>query len=226
MKTEFREQALKLRIEKQLGYSSISKIIPVSKSTLSLWLKDYPLSKERISEIKRENLKKLEARIEKFRDSMKQKRRLDFEKSYTKYKSQFSDISKESRLIAGLMLYLAEGSKKDDYHVALANTDHRVIKFFMKWASEFLDIPRELFKFQLHLYPNMDINKEVSFWIKELNVDGSQFYKNYISKLKNKSFSYKESFRHGTCTIYCNSSELKRDLKAAIQAFIDSFLGA
>ena len=224
MKVQLREQAIKLRLEQKLGYASIAKIIPVAKSTLGSWLKNYPLSEERILELRRENLKNNEAKIERYIHSMRKRRERKFAECYDKYRSKFLQVSKESEFVAGLMLYLAEGNKKDDYRIVLANTDPKVIKFHMKWASEFFDIPKKSFKIQLHLYPNMDINKEVGFWKNELHIKDNQFYKHQIRTLQPASFSYRESFRHGTCSVYFSSSDKKRKLTAAISAFVDSFL--
>lgn len=51
MKIDEKKLALKLRIEDQLSIKSIAKKIGVAKSTVSLWVRDYPLSRERIREL-------------------------------------------------------------------------------------------------------------------------------------------------------------------------------
>lgn len=43
-KTELRSKAIQLRIEQRLSLRAIQKQLPVSKGTLSLWLKDFPLT--------------------------------------------------------------------------------------------------------------------------------------------------------------------------------------
>lgn len=224
MNAQFKEKAISLRIEQKLGYSSIAKMVPVSKSTLSGWLKSYPLSDERIRELRTANLKNNEAKIESYIRSRRLIREEKFSKNYEKYLSAFKKVSKQSQFIVGLMLYLAEGSKKDDYHISIANTDPSVIKFFMKWMKEFMDVPASSFRAQLHLYPTMNIEKEVKFWRLTLDLNSGQFYKHQIRKLQKGSFTYRESFRHGTCQIYFSSSEKKRELMSAIKAFVDSFL--
>ncbi len=224
MNAQLKEEAIKLRLEQKLGYASIANLLSVSKSTLSGWLKSYPLSDERILELRSVNLKNNEVKIEKYIKSMRLKREIKFDINYKKYLNTFKKVSKQSKFTAGLMLYLAEGSKKDYYHISIANTDPSVIKFFIKWADEFLNIPIESFKVQLHLYPNMDIEKEVEFWRLVLGLNNNQFYKHQIRKLQKSSFTYRESFRHGTCQIYFSSSEKKRELMSAIKAFMDSFL--
>jgi len=47
-----REKAIALR-KQEMSYSQIKKVLGVSKSTLSYWLKDFPLSKERVEELQR-----------------------------------------------------------------------------------------------------------------------------------------------------------------------------
>ncbi len=66
------------------------------------------------------------------------------------------------------------------------------------------------------------MNKE--FWKNELELNQSQFYKPWISKIKKGSFSYRESFRHGTCTAHAFGGEKKRELMMAIKAFVDKYL--
>jgi len=224
MKAQLREQAVRLRLDKNLGYVAIAKEVSVSKSTLSSWLRKYPLSEVRIKELRQENLKNNGAKIEAFRKTMIDKRTESFNQKYKKYQEYFSSLSSQTRFVAGLMLYLAEGSKTDPYHIALANTNPDTIKFFVAWAEEFLDIPKNKLKFELHLYSNMDIEKEVGFWQKELAISKGQFYKHQIKELEKSSFTYRESFRHGTCSVRYGSSEKKQELMAAIKAFMDSCL--
>lgn len=224
VKSGLKDQAIRLRLEQNLGYASIAKLISVSKSTLSNWLKNYPLTDERIKELRRLNLKNNDVRIETFRNRMRLKREIKFREVYERQKLAFREISRQSRFISGLVLYLAEGSKKDDYHISIANTDPAVIRFFMKWADEFLNIDRKSFRIQLHLYLTMDIGREERFWQNTLEIGKNQFYKHQIRRTQKGSFTYRESFRHGTCQVYFSSSEKKRELMAAIKAFVDSFL--
>lgn len=224
MNSQLREQAIKLRLEKESSYSEIRKMLGVPKSTLSNWLRELPLSEERMLKLRRENLKRNEAKIERFRITMREKREEKNREIYKKYQKKFSKFSKNVFFVAGLMLYLGEGSKKDYYVIALTNTDPDIINFFVVWLNDFLDIQKEDIKISLHLYENMDIEKENEFWRKKLGLKKSQFYKPWISKLKKASFSYKESFRHGTCTIHASSGEKKRELMMATKAFVEKYL--
>ncbi len=226
MNSQLREQAIKLRLENEFSYSEIRKILSVPKSTLSDWLREFPLSKEKILKLRRENLKRNEAKIERFRISMRKKREDKNREIYKKYQRKFSKLSRDVFFAAGLMLYLGEGSKKDYYTIALANTDPDIIKFFVEWLNEFLDISKDKMKMGLHLYENMDVEKEKEFWKNKLGFKEGQVYKPWISKFKKGSFSYREPFRHGTCKVHAFSGEKKRELTMAIRAFVDEYLGA
>lgn len=70
----------------------------------------------------------------------------------------------------------------------------------------------------------MDIEKEKDFWQNKLDLPKSQFYQPSIRKLKENSFSYKDSFRHGTCALYVLSVKKKRELTMAMQAFLDKHM--
>lgn len=224
MHKELKERAIKLRLDKSLSYQAILKEIPVAKSTLSVWLRPFPLDKSRILELRRIAWKKSEAKIEMFREAMRAKREGKDKEIYIKYLNEFKEISRESFFTSGLMLYLAEGGKTDLYNLSLTNTDVRVIKFFIKWLITFFDVPRAKLRVHLHLYENMEIEKETKFWREELDFDSNQFYKSYITKNKKSSFTYRESFRHGTCSIRVSGSDLKRRVMMAIKAYVDSVM--
>lgn len=224
MHKELKAKAIKLRIENSLSYNAILTQIPVAKSTLSEWLRHFPLSKEKILELRRRGWEKGETSRELFRETMRSKRNERMKKIYDACITKISNIPKDALFAAGLMLYLGEGSKTDYSKIVLANTDPRIVSFFTKWLNDFLDIPKERMKAQLHLYPNMDIEKETKFWKNVLGFQDRQFYKPYISKILRSSFTYKESFRHGTCSVYFGSVEKKAELMTNIQAFIDFYL--
>jgi transposase-like protein len=225
MHRQLKEKAIRLRLKKQLGYGAIKKQIPVAKSTLSNWLRQFPLSKERIDELKKEGWLKSEIKIERFRAAMRKKREDKDKEEYERYLKHFrKSISSRVFFASGLMLYLAEGAKTNYYTISIANTDPRIIKFFTRWLYKFFGVPKDKLKVFLHLYESMNIEKERKFWKDELGFNDSQFYKPYITKNKKTSFLYKESFRHGTCSVLLNNTIIKRKIMMAIRAYTDLIL--
>jgi len=222
MNAKLRQQAINLRVKNALSYTAIRKQLGVSKSTLSYWLKEHPLNADRILELRREGWQKGEASRERFRNTMRAKQEARSEKIYQTQRSRLATLSSEAWFTAGLMLYAAEGDKKQSGRIALANTDPQIIKFFIKWLNEFLSIPKSKIRAQLHLYENMDIDKEREFWKNELALTDGQLYKLQIRPLKPGSFTYQCSQRHGTCSIFMSGVNKKQELMMGIKALIDA----
>jgi hypothetical protein len=101
-----RRKALKLR-KLGVSYSQIRQAAQVSKSTLSVWLKNYPLTHEQIYKLNHN-----EARREKFRNTMKAKKEEKLKRYYTQAEISLLPISKKELFLAGLFLYWGEGGKK------------------------------------------------------------------------------------------------------------------
>lgn len=223
MKSVERERAIELRLTHNLGYGEIAKQVKVSKSTLSRWLEDLPLSDERVLELRRNAWSKGEAKREKFRQTMRAKRDARESEIYLAQKKKFSRISEQALFIAGLMLYAAEGDKKSRADIAFTNTDPVLVLFFVRWAMRFLGFPKEKFRIQPHLYENMDIKAEELFWIHQLGLSEKQLWKSQVNALRPKSFSYRDTSRHGTCKLYVGSVPKKAEIKLSIQAFFDTY---
>lgn len=194
--TLFLDKGKAVVLRKQgMSYSQIKKQIKVSKGTLSYWLKEYPLSKKRISELRDKN----ESRIEKFRETMKIKKDKRLEEVYQNQKEIILPLTKKELLIAGLFLYWGEGSKFKIGTLSIANTDPSVIIFFIFWLKECFEVPKDKIKIDLQLYKDMDIKEEIRYWSTIINIPIQQFTKPYIKKTSSLDIKHKGSFGHGTC---------------------------
>lgn len=213
-----REKALALRKEGK-SYSQIKKILNVSKSTLSNWLKEYPLSKERIRVLRDVN----EQRIERYRETMRKKREGRWEQYYQKQKSIIFPITSRDLYIAGLFLYWGEGLKRMDAKLSVSNTDPSVIFFFMEWCMKSLQVPPEKFRVYLHIYQDMDAQKEMQYWSRTLALPKSQFGKPYIKKTTQSGISHKGSFGHGTCNVSVGGARMAEEVLMGIKALADAY---
>jgi len=212
------EKALELR-KKEMSYSQIKKILKVSKSTLSLWLRDYPLSKEKIRELRDCN----ERRIERFRETMRKKREKRLEETYRIQKRLVLPLNNREFFIAGLLLYWGEGAKSQKTGLSISNSDPSVIKFFIRWLNKSLNISKKKMRVWLHLYKDMNIAKEIEFWSKILKIPLSQFGHPYIKKTSSKRINHKGGFGHGTCNLRINSVPLAEKVFMSIKAISDEY---
>lgn len=212
-----RRKVLELR-KKGQTYSEIRKIVKVSKSTLSLWLKIYPLSGKQL-----ERVKKIKYRaIEKFRETMKIKRKNRLEQYLKEAKQKLFPFSKKELLIAGLFLYWGEGNKASSHTISVNNTDPSVLKFTKYWYSNALDIKEKNMKIYLHLYKDMDISKEINYWSRQLHISKSQFIRPYIKESKKSDIDQK-GFGHGTCALVVHDTVIKEKILMGIQSVADYY---
>ena len=216
-----RRKALELR---KLGksYSQIKSELSISKSTLSGWLWEYPLNKEQIDSLRGKNPR----RIEKYRTTMRLKREARLNSYYTEEKSKWLPLSKRELFIAGLFLYWGEGAKTLSKEVSVSNTDPSMINFFIDWAIKYLKVSKEKLCITLHLYNDMDIDKEIEFWSKKIDIPKNQFSKPYIKQTSLKSINYKRGFGHGTCNARINNARLSEKVLMAIKSISDKYSNA
>ena len=212
-----REKALTLRKQGK-SYSQIKKLLKLSKSTLSVWLRDYPLSKQRIRELRDWN----EQRIEKYRETMRKKRELRLKQYYKEQKKVLFPLNKREFFLSGLFLYWGEGSKTSTT-LSISNTDPSIIKFFIDWLTKNLLVPKEKIKIQLHLYTDMNIKKELKFWSEILNIHFKQFIKPYIKKTSSARINHKGGFGHGTCNARVGDARLAERIHVTIKIIADKY---
>lgn len=213
-----KEKAIALR-KQEMSYSQIKSILGIGKGTLSEWLKNYPLSKERIDALRGKN----EKRIERYRETRRQTKDKRLKVFYLEQKKKILPLNKRELFIAGLFLYWGEGSKTMSNHVSISNTDPSMIKFFVNWIEKILKISKNKLRFHLHLYNNMDIEKEISFWSQTLNIPKNQFSKPYIKNSSSLRINQKGSFGHGTCNVRLGNARLSEQVLMGIKVISNKF---
>ncbi|NBD74263.1 helix-turn-helix domain-containing protein [Patescibacteria group bacterium] len=195
------QQALKMRKE-GMPYSAIRKKLGVSKSTLSRWLRDHPLSKKQIDELRGKNPK----RIEQFRQSMRRKRDDRLSDVLEKVRADIGTLSDRERFVAGFFLYWAEGAKTTPYSITLSNTDPALIRSYVQWLA-LLGVPKERIRVRLHLYSDMDYHTTTKCWSQELGIPLSQFRPPYIKQSRRADLSYR-ILTQGTCNVSVDNRDI------------------
>ena len=216
-KSKDRREAILLR-RQGMSYGEILNKVHVSKSTLSLWLKDIPLTEEQTGRLKDIHKKA----VEKYRQTMKLKRQARLNKYYEEQEKKWLPLSEKELFIAGLFLYWGEGNKSSRNTVGINNTDPSIVKFALYWMTKSLGAPKEKIRVHTHLYQDMDIKSELKFWSNELGLSTSQFIKPYIKKSKKSDIDQK-GFGHGTCGVNIHNTVLKENILMALKAISDDY---
>lgn len=125
-------------------------------------------------------------------------------------------------LIAGIMLYWAEGWKKNSKYVSFSNSNPRMIELFLKFLREICGVHEDRIHLLLHLYEDQNELKLKNFWSKVTEIPLSQFNASYIHK--GKPGTYKKKSEYGTISIKYGDKKLLDQILQWIDDYINRFL--
>lgn len=171
---KLKEKALKLRAQ-GLSYKEIKELVPVAKSTISLWCRHVKLTVAQRKRLGRKRDSSLTG-IKAIQTMFWHRRCKSFMVGVV-LGNKVKD--KNSRLIAGAMLYWAEGTKTRG-RAGVANSDPRIIKFMASWFREFLGVKPEQMSMHLHLHSGQNENEMKLYWSKITGVPLQNFIKSFI----------------------------------------------
>jgi hypothetical protein len=177
-KTSNRHWSLKEKVKnlrsQGLSYNEILKEVKASKSSVSLWCRDVPLTKaqkKRLHE-KRPQAKNGIAAIQRY---FWKKRCAAFDEGRVLTRRFYNDPI----FIGGLMLYWAEGSKAGG-GAEIANSDNRLIRFMVHWFDVFFGRPPESLRIHMHLHSGQNEEDMKKYWSKITGVPLANFQKSFI----------------------------------------------
>ncbi|MEK7076963.1 MAG: helix-turn-helix domain-containing protein [Patescibacteria group bacterium] len=169
-----KQQAVRLR-KKGLSYNEIKANINVSKSTLSLWLKNIPL----LPAHKKRLYTKQIAILSRGASSQKERRARQVEQIIQEAGREIMlPISKETYRLMGAALYWAEGSKTKMFNIT--NSDPHFILFIVRWIESIFSIPPARLKARLNIYPQQNEIKIKKFWSDLTGIPLNNFGKSYV----------------------------------------------
>ncbi len=191
---ELKNQAIRLR-KKGLSYNEIDKEIGVTKSSLSLWLKDIKLSSEHK---KRLYMKQIRILTE-GPNSQRERRARQVEYIINEAKKEITlPLSFETLKMMGAMLYWAEGRKMKG-GMELTNSDPLLILFFVNWLDKVFKISAKDLRMRLNIYSQQEEVKVKKFWSELTGIPLDNFRKSFV-KPANKFFK-KNTLYYGTARI-------------------------
>jgi hypothetical protein len=217
-KIELKNIAIKLR-KRGYSYQDILKVIKVSKSSLSLWLKNIKLSEEQQNHLNSrvENGHLLGAK------AARDKRLLISKEIRNDAINEVGKISKKEMLMLGAMLYWGEGSKQSDRNVSqpveFVNSDFRMCNFFIKWITEIVgvDINNLVFRVYINETKKDYSEKYINIWSKIINIPSSKiktfFTKDRHSNLKRSS---RDNYKGQLRIVIKKSTNLNRRISGLI----------
>jgi len=162
-----REQARRLRAT-GLPMADIAARLGVSKSSVSLWVRDVPFeARPRPTRGRRRTPNALQRR-----------KQAEIARLLAEGRDRVGRLSEREFLIAGVALYAGEGSKGDG-NVRFANSDPRMIGFFCSWLRRFFEIDESRLRVHLYLHQGLDLAAAIAYWSALTSIPPTQFLKPY-----------------------------------------------
>ncbi len=168
-KDDLRDQARALRTQ-GLSYNEIVARLGVSKSSVSLWVRDIPCP-QRFAYVHSERRKE---GLRKFNEAETVRKAAQTQAAA----NEIGDLTDREILIAGAIAYWCEGTKskpyRQDSRVVFVNSDPGLIKFFLRFLDA-VGINRDDLIFRVFIHENADIEAAQQFWAEVTGGSPSQF---------------------------------------------------
>jgi transcriptional regulator with XRE-family HTH domain len=204
-KDDLRQQAVALR-STGLSYREIAEVVPVSKSTLSLWLRNRPLSDSQVEELRQRVAAGGAQRGASLRARAASRRRVVQERA----RQEITDLSDGELFVAGVVAYWAEGAKNKPWRtgeqVKFVNSDPDLIRLFLAWL-DLVGVPGDQLVFRVQIHESSDANAAARFWREELGLAASQFGNPVMKRHRVKPARYNTGdLYHGCLAVYVRRS--------------------
>jgi hypothetical protein len=125
-------------------------------------------------------------------------------------------------LIAGIMLYWAEGAKGGE-GVDFANSDEEMIKLFLRFLREIGNITEERLRVYLYCHADQNVKKLKKHWSDATRIPLSQFTKPYINNDTEKKNG--REMKHGMIHIRYSDKRLLREIHDLTEQYVKRWVG-
>jgi len=191
--------------EKGLSMAEIAKKIGVTKSSVSLWVRDIQLTPTQRSQLTCRG----------FSVDAVEKRRINrIANTREKHAALMKDAGKDIEGLSlrelwliGIALYWGEGGKTKTGMARISNSDPAVIRLMMRFFREICKVPEEKFRGHVNTFSHLNANHAEKYWSEISQIPRKQFFKTY-SKQSIASKNKKDSLPNGTFQIYACDTKL------------------
>lgn len=162
-----RERARELRAQ-GMTMPDIAAVVGVSKSSVSLWTRDV----EFVATTGRRGPRRRGP------NALQRRKVAEIAEMNERGEARLGTLSEQAFLAAGAALYAGEGSKGDG-SVKFANSDPRMVAFFLKWLRKFFDVDESRLRVTLYLHVGLDYTEAARRWSEVTGIPLEQFRKPY-----------------------------------------------
>lgn len=193
----------------------LARLVGVSKSSISLWVRDIELTEAQRSVLRRR------IRTNGWAGSALVASRARARRQQAQEHGRELAQRAEPLHVAGCMLFWAEGSRKGNV-VEFVNSDPAMVKFFARFLRTCFAVPDEKFRITCNLFADhRDRQREIEqFWLDLLDLPRTclcrssvNVYSKYSKKKRRNMLPF------GTCRIAVHDTRIEQSIYGAIQEY-------
>lgn len=173
-KDDLRAKARQLR-EQGLAYNQIAAELCVSKSSVSLWVRDLPRP-ERLSY--EECRRRVAEGVRRYWAAERPVREAQREATRAAAAAEIDALTQRELLIAGAIAYWCEGAKNKPYHrhdrVTFINSDPALITLFLRFLDA-AGVDRNMIVYRVYIHETADVAGAERFWLEVTGADPALF---------------------------------------------------
>jgi hypothetical protein len=195
----------------------IARIIGVSRSSVSLWVRDIELTSEQHAALRERN----PAYNGQRNGAAENARRGRIRRRRFQQRGRIAARCRNPGHIAGCMLYWAEGSRTRT-RVEFVNSDPEMVRFFVRFLREAFGVRSEKFVVTCNLFADHEERQHdiERFWLDLLELPDSCLRKSTVNRYSRYSKKKrKNKLPYGTCRICVHSTEIVQAIYGSIQEF-------
>jgi transcriptional regulator with XRE-family HTH domain len=218
MKTAERERARGLRREQGLPVKEIARLVGVSPSSVSLWVRDVPLTDAQIEALRQKN----PAYNRQLRGANRNAEQGRARRSAYQEGGRVMARRAEAPHVAGAMLYWAEGDKGSRNAARLSNSDPDLLRLFVRFLRIHYGVPDQQLRVTCHLFADhIERQYEIEqFWLDLLELPRSCLCKSFVNVYSKYSQKKRQNkLPYGTCRVCVNSTRVVQSIFGSIQEY-------
>lgn len=170
-KDHLRREARELRV-KGFGYDEIAARLGVSKSSVSLWVRDLPHPP-------RDQQRHTDA-IRRYWQGEHQRRSVERADRWAASSAEVGALTERELFLIGVALYWAEGAKSKPWErrelLRFINSDPNVVRLFLAWVRG-AGVSDDRLRFAVSIHESADVDRAHRYWRDVIGIENPEFRK-------------------------------------------------
>ena len=201
-----------------MSIKEIARLVGVAPSSVSLWVRDVPLTADQLASLRQRN----PAYNRQLRGATRNAERGRARRLAYQEEGRVMARDAHTLHVAGVMLYWAEGDKGSRNAARISNSDPEVLKLFMRFLRECLDVPDEQLSVTCHLFADhLDRQWEIEqFWLDVLRLPRARLCKSFVNVYSKYSQKKRQNkLPYGTTRVTVHSTRIVQSIFGSIQEY-------